>query len=290
MHFSIVHIFIFNLSFIYWPSSSLFFYSLAVGQGDSTLIQTANKKNILIDANGNMLNYFDPAKAFITPLLKRRGVKKIDLLIATHPDADHILGFLNILDNFIVSEIWLSSTEIDNENLRKFLSKVAQKNYLTRIKTLPLIYGHHEIDKLRIEVIYPQNYNHNLSLNNNSLVIKFYYENFSLLWPADIENIAEDILLTFNTDLKSDILKAPHHGSKSSSSTNFINAVDPKIVIFSTGLNNKFKFPHEEVVQKYQKNNCKILDTAKDGEIIIEISKEKLNVTTYKESYQQNFF
>lgn len=282
-------IFFINLIIIYWPSSSLFIYSLPVGQGDSTLIQTSNKKNILIDAAGNILSKFDPGKMLIVPLLKRRGVEKIDLLIVTHPDADHILGFLAVLDNFTVSEIWLSKTDIDNENLRLFLHKVAKQKPQPIIKTLPLIYNTHDIDDLKIEVLYPQYYNDSMSLNNNSLVIKLFYNNIAMLWPGDIEMVAENVLLDSHINLQADILKAPHHGSKSSSSDKFIEAVNPKTVIFSTGLHNRFNFPHQEVVEKYQKNNCQILDTAKDGEIIIEISEEKLSVTTYKKSYQQNF-
>ena len=87
-------------------------------------------------------------------------------------------------------------------------------------------------------------------------------------------------------NIKADILKAPHHGSKTSSTTEFIEAVRPKIVIFSTGLNNKFGFPHKEVIERYDKKEIKLFDTAQDGEIIIEISKENFSVNTFKQSYQ----
>ncbi len=272
-------------SSFYWPQqNSLLVSILAVGQGDSTLIQTPSGHTILIDAAGAPKSNFDPGKYIITPLLKRKGVNKLDVLAITHPDADHILGSFAIMDNFKINEIWLGSKTIKNDNLEAFLKKALSKNI--PIKSINNILGENKFGDTILEVLAPKEYDHKLSINNNSLVIKISFANKTLLWPGDIEDEAEEKLLLSQANIKADILKAPHHGSKTSSTKEFIEAVMPNIVIFSTGLNNRFGFPHKEVLERYSEKQVKIFDTAQDGEIIIEISKENFSVNTFKQSYQ----
>ncbi len=211
-------------------------------------------------------------------------MNKLDVLAITHPDADHILGSFAIMDNFKINEIWLSSKTIKNDNLEAFLKKALSKNI--PIKSINNILGENKFGDTILEVLAPKEYDHKLSINNNSLVIKISFANKTLLWPGDIEDEAEEKLLLSQANIKADILKAPHHGSKTSSTKEFIEAVMPKIVIFSTGINNRFGFPHKEVLERYSKKQVKIFDTAQDGEIIIEISKENFSVNTFKQSYQ----
>lgn len=262
--------------------------SIPVGQGDCTYIKMPNNKNIIIDAAGHMEQKYDAGKNIIVPLLKRKQVSVVDILIITHPDLDHILGSFALIDKIKVNEIWISSKEIQNENLKLLLGKALEKNI--PVRTIKNILGEHYFGKAKLSVLAPnthneQEYYKELKANDNSIVVKIDYLEKSALFAGDIERYGEKLLLADNYNLKADILKSPHHGSKTSSSEDFVKAVNPKIVLFSTGKNNRFGFPHKEIVERYEKINARCFNTAEDGEIIIEIGEDYFNVSSYQKKY-----
>ncbi len=136
---------------------------------------------------------------------------------------------------------------------------------------------------LELEVVFPNDRNmiNENKLNNNSLVFKLKYNNFSMLFTGDIEKLAENEILKSNNNLESTVLKVGHHGSKTSSTENFIDDVNPKIAVIGVGKNNNFGHPSEEVLKRLKNIGTKIYRTDLCGEIIIKVDKKsKIRITT----------
>jgi competence protein ComEC len=257
---------------------------LPVGQGDASLFSFPSGEHVLVDAGGQLFGHFDPGLSVIVPTLKRLGIKQLDALIITHPDPDHILGAFAVIDHIKIKEIWHSGYSAEHPLTRRLLSSALQKNIsIKNAKDLPetIYFG-----SSQIKIVYPYNknlgYDPNLSSNNNSLVLKITHQNITFLWPGDIEAKGEELLLSHNNNLQATVLKAPHHGSKTSSTLGFINSVKPEIVIYSTGIANKFNFPHHEIIKRYEALGTKSYDTAHDGEITLGIRNNKLSISTFR--------
>jgi len=272
------------IELIFNKTKNLEVHVLPVGQGDASLFSFPSGEHMLIDAGGQMFGHFDPGLSIIIPTLRRLGIKALDILVITHPDPDHILGAFAVLNNILVKEIWHSGFK-SGHPLSERLEAVAREKNI-KIKHTHEILGAHYFGSSLIEVLAPSPthdlpYEPTLSANNNSLVLKITHEKIGLLWPGDIEAIGENLLIANNNNLDAHILKAPHHGSKTSSTKEFISRVNPKHVIFSTGVANKFNFPHQEVKARYEHAGTKSYDTARDGEIIIRIGPNNLALSTF---------
>lgn len=281
---SLVLLAILPVKLILNKSNNLEVRVLPVGQGDASLFSFPSGEHMLIDAGGQMFGRFDPGLSIVVPTLRRLGIKALDILVITHPDPDHILGAFAVLDNILVKEIWHSGFRSGHPLCDRLVAQASQKNI--KIKNTHEILGSHYLGSSRIEVLAPMPaqdlpYEENLSANNNSLVLRITHANIALLWPGDIEARGENLLLNNNINLSAQILKAPHHGSKTSSSQDFISRVNPKHVIFSTGIANKFNFPHQEVKDRYERFGTKSYDTAKNGEITIRIGTNNLAFSTF---------
>ena len=257
-------------------------YFIDVGQGDSTLIITENKKNILIDGGGNVTNKnYDIGENILLPYLLDRGITKIDYLFVSHFDFDHVGGLYEIIDKLNVDNIIIPKNKSISEEEKEFTKKAKEKHIkIYRLCQNDKIY----IDKnTKIDILSPlneeieENY-----INNNCLVFKFTYNNFSMLFTGDIEEIAEkEILKNVSKNiLKSDILKIPHHGSKTSSTDKFLECVNSKIALIGVGKNN-FGHPSEEVIERLKSKNIKVYRTDLNGEIEIRVNnKNRINVKT----------
>ena len=258
-------------------------YFIDVGQGDSTLIITENKKNILIDGGGNVTNKnYDIGENILLPYLLDRGITKIDYLFVSHFDFDHVGGLYEIIDKLNVDNIVIPKNKNISEEEKEFTKKAKEKHIkICRLCQNDKIY----IDKnTKIDILSPlneeieENY-----INNNCLVFKFTYNNFSMLFTGDIEEIAEkEILKNVSKNiLKSDILKIPHHGSKTSSTDKFLECVNPKIALIGVGKNN-FGHPSKEVIERLKSKNIKVYRTDLNGEIEIRVNnKNRINVKTF---------
>ncbi len=236
-----------------------------IGQGDSILIHT-NNKNVLIDTGG-IRSYNDKEYSVVKnttiPLLKKKGIKKIDYLILTHGDYDHLGDTINLINNFNVKKILINSNNINNleENIiKKFPNiEMAKRNYYFKI-------GDAEFLQL----------NSNLNDENDSSLVFLVVINLKkilLMGDASIKS-EKDILSNYNLS-NIDILKAGHHGSRTSSSEEFIKKISPKLILISAGVNNKFNHPHKEVINLYKKYNIKYRITSKEGSIKINLNNKK---------------
>ncbi len=247
-------------------------YFFDVGQGDCTLIRTPYGKNIIIDGGDGNSDKYDYGEKVVYPYLLDRRIKKIDYLVASHADSDHMGGLIYILENMKVEQILLGIQSQESNQLKDLID-IANKK---KVKIIILKAGDEiKIDKdIRIKVLFPIKNNLILenSLNNNSLVFKLKYNNFSMLFTGDIEEIAENELINLYKDnLKSTILKIAHHGSKSSSSKEFLKSVSPQIAVIGVGKKNKYGHPNEEVLLRLKNYGINIYRTDESGEIEIEV-------------------
>ena len=257
-------------------------YFVDVGQGDSTLIQTIEGKNILIDGGGSEFGSFDVGESILLPYLLDRRITTIDYLMISHFDSDHIGGVFAILENLGVKNIIISKQGETSENLKKFYEITNNKGIRTIIVKKGDIV---EIDKYsHFEILFPEdNLIEDNILNNNSIVARFNSLDFSILFTGDIEEIAEKRLceLYSGTDkLEAFVLKVAHHGSKTSSTEEFLELVKPKIALIGVGKNNNFGHPNIDVIERLENMGSKIYRTDNCGEIIIRINRKKLQIHT----------
>ena len=249
------------------PSSSaqMLVHFIDVGQGDSIFIQSPNGKNMLVD--GGTKDYGDDVVAY----LKSLNVSKIDYVVATHPDADHIGGLIDVVNTFTVGTFLNSGKEHTTKTYEDLLKAIQNKNITyTEPKTGDTI----SLDNaLKVQVLAA---NPTAEDNNDaSIVLKVTYNKVSFLLTADA-GIEMEKEIAAKYDVSSTILKAGHHGSSTSSSLAFLQKVKPAAVILSYGKDNTHGHPHDEVMANLKQLETKAYSTAQDGTIIV-----KTNGTTY---------
>ncbi|MED4886868.1 MBL fold metallo-hydrolase [Lysinibacillus sp. FSL R7-0073] len=228
-----------------------------VGQGDSILIESPNGKTMLIDGG------VKGAGQRVVSYLKELGVNKLDQVVATHPDADHIGGLIPVLQAIPIEQFYDSGKVHTSQTFEEMLMAIDEKNIPYYVpKTGDLI----EFDKdVQVKVL---NANEHATDNNDaSIVLKVVYGNVSFLLTGDAGISLEKEMM--QNDVTATILKAGHHGSNTSSSEEFIHAVKPEVTILSYGEDNKYGHPHAEVVDRLQAIGSNIYATADLGTIMV---------------------
>lgn len=258
-------IFIIYLSFLYFRCNfdkNNYVYFIDVGQGDSALIVTKNNKSILIDTGGKVGSNYSLMKSNSIPFFKSIGIRKLDYLFITHGDYDHAGYGIDLVNNFNVKNRFTNKGKY-NSLEKKLNIKSFNNSYI-------------KIDNVEIYSLNSKIYNNE---NSDSLVLLVIIDNYKLLFMGDASiNTEKDIMNNYDIgDVF--ILKVGHHGSKTSSSEEFINSVNPKYSIISVGKNNKFGHPNKEVLDNL--SNSKIYRTDIDGSIMFKIKKDKLRIETY---------
>jgi len=257
---------------------------LPVGQGDSTLFQLPSGHTMIVDGGGQARSKYNPGETVVAPFLRRKGIKHIDIMVVSHPDPDHILGLFPLMENFSVGELWFSGHQ--NHPLMKSLIQAAQKKG-TRVKNIQMLWGTHYFGDTKIEVLGPHSKSDHklyeeLGTNDNSLILKISYGKNSALWPGDIEKSGENYLLNEHSELQVDIVKAPHHGSKTSSTDAFVERTHPQHVIFCTGPLNQWKFPHQPVIKRWQGSGAQTWNTAEQGLITLWLTGTEVKVLPFR--------
>lgn len=241
---------------------------LDVGQGDSSLIRLKNK-NILIDTGGN-INY-DISKNILIPYFKSVGIKKIDYLVLTHGDYDHMGEAINLVENFKVEKV-IFNCGLYNDLENKLIEVLDKKKikYYSCIKEL-------NIDNNKFHFLQTKEYD-NENENSNVIYTELNGYKFMFMGDAGVEK-EKDILEKYNVS-KIDVLKIGHHGSKTSSDKSFIDEINPKYSVISVGKNNRYGHPNKEVLNNL--DNSKIYRTDINGEIQIKIIRNNFSIKTCK--------
>ena len=239
-------------------AKSMKVHFIDVGQGDSIFIQSPNGKTMLIDG-GTKLD-----GKVVVEYLKSQNVSKLDYVVATHPDADHIGGLINVVNTFAVGEFINSGKVHTTYTYEELLAKVLEKKIkYSEPRTGDLI----PLDAaLKLQVLHVDAAN---SDNNDaSIVLKASYNQVSFLLTGDADaDIESKIMEKF--DVKATVLKAGHHGSNTSSSAKFISAVKPATTVLSYGKENSYGHPHAEVVTRLKGVASKIYSTAISGTVVV---------------------
>lgn len=245
-----------------------------VGQADSILITTPSNKNMLIDGGDE-----DSAK-IIKSYLKNKKVKNLDVVVATHPDSDHIGSLDYIIDNFDVEKIYMPKQSTDSEcyiNLIESCNKKNLKvNYLSKDDSFNLDY-YTEIYVLSPNYITDNN-------NSNSIVLNISYKNNNFLFTGDCEE-ANEMDMINSYDLEDiDFLKVAHHGSSTSSSLAFLEETTPDIAVISCGYKNSYGHPHRSTLDNLESVNSKVFRTDVNGSMQFYSDGNKIYSTVkYKE-------
>lgn len=275
-----------------WPrgvtaDGTLHITFLAVGQGDSAYIRFPRGSTMVVDTGGEVSGRFDPGARIVTPFLRHERVRHIDRLVASHPHPDHIGGMPALFERFTIGELWhngdgvldgralsqlVALAESSETRLVEFKTKMPEScPGLTALNDTSSLVASFavgdprcsgpppsiDIDGVRVEILHPLGGPWGGSFpefgeNDNSLVLRLTHGNIKVLLTGDIEHEGEALLLARGWDLSADLIKAPHHGSRTSSTQAFVDAVSPQHVVLCIGENNQFHFPAPEIVSRYE--------------------------------------
>jgi beta-lactamase superfamily II metal-dependent hydrolase len=250
---------------------------LDVGQGDSILIQAPNGQTMLIDGGRAM----SLAEEVIIPKLKEWSASQVDVLIPTHPDADHIGGLVGVLENYPVKLAALTGQVHSTQIYERLLMNIRDKNIeALQVRTGTVI----PFDPaVKVEVLGPDEDAVQDDDNNNaSIVIKLTYGGTSFLLTGDAEFPESKAILARGSDVRSTVLKLGHHGSRTSTNEDWLKKVQPQLGIISAGKDNSFGHPHPEVVEALEKSRIPYIRTDEHGTITVTSDGATIRVTSEK--------
>jgi competence protein ComEC len=241
---------------------------LDVGQGDAIIVHTPDNNTIVIDA-GLRFGGKDMGETVISPYLRDRNWNTIDLLVLTHPHNDHIGGAHFLIENHVVKKVMMQNVEYDSYSYHKLLRTLDS----LRIPIQSVYTGivDSTFNPIYLRVTGPKKFDLNnrpSNVNNISIVFQLLYGETSILFTGDAEHEVEKDQLPLGSLLQSDIIKAPHHGSKTSSSERYVNQVDPQLCLISLGTGNKFKHPAPVTMKRYEDKEVIIHRTDLEGAVI----------------------
>lgn len=232
-----------------------------VGQGDCIFIK-AKQGNVLIDSGerGN--------SDTIIQYLHNLNVEKLDYIVTTHPDSDHIGSMPEVIEAFPVSHVIMPYLKKENIPTTKIFEKLVAAIDKSGAEVIAAKAGaQYNIGDVTMTVLGPVKSDD--EMNNMSVVLKIEYGKTAFLFTGDAQTEEEKDIMNYGGNLKADVLKAGHHGSKNSSGIEFLNAVKPQIVIISVGRDNSYKLPNEEALERFQQIRAEVFRTDQCGTIVI---------------------
>ena len=243
-----------------------------VGQGDSTFIELGNGMTMLIDA-GNPEDGDD-----IVDYIRDLQYSDIDIVVATHPHDDHIGGMATVLNEFEVDKMYMPAKEHTTQSFENMLDAIEENN----VELIPAKAGTNILTSgyISIDILSPVKESYS-NLNNYSAVVKLTYNDTVFLFTGDAEQEVEESIISAGID--ADVLKVGHHGSETSSSNRFIEAVSPTVAVISCGLNNSYGHPDNITLQTLENAGAEVVATDINGNIIVQADMHK-KIKVYKES------
>jgi competence protein ComEC len=261
---------------------------LDVGQGSSALVEFPGRERMLIDGGGSPGDDFDVGEMVVAPFLLYSKIWRVDYIVLSHPDTDHMEGLRFITSHFGPKEFWYNGERPDEPGFRALMRIIEEKG-IKALTAQDLREGR-EIGGARVAVIHPPEaedgkpWGKALKSNDRSLVLRISDKGKSFLFPGDLERTGEEILrLREGARLKSDVLLVPHHGSKSSCTHAFLENAAPSICVVSSRAGNPFGFPHPETLMRLQEAGCRIMRIDQMGAIELTAGSEKLHIKTFLE-------
>lgn len=256
-----------------------------VGQGDCALLELPGGKTILIDGGGTHDNRFDIGRRVVAPLLWNKRVRKLDLVVLSHPHPDHLNGLLFILRNFRVGEVWDHGLDRDLPAYAELTHLLHEKGVLLRqvsAKQPPVTIGAAALTVLHPEPGFVLRTGKPYQTeNDHSLMVRVSVDGVRLLFPGDIQKDAELLLVRRGQDLAADLLKVPHHGSAGSSAEAFIAAVAPSVAVISVGTGNPYRHPSAATRARYEQRGVRVYRTDRDGAISVVIERGRMLATPW---------
>ena len=265
---------------------------LDVGHGSSTLLQLPHNKNILIDGGGAGNESFNIGERVIGPFLWNKQLNHLDAIVISHPHADHYNGLAFILTHFHPKKLWINGMTGDDPEYQQLLNLANRLNIAIKIpKTDEMLF---QSGNTRLQCVYNDGVQREYSAkrqgpsllqrsdtNDKSLVLRLETAASSFLFPADINATLANTLVSERRNIEADILLAPHHGSRSSMSMDFIETVAPEYIVISAGRNNPFNFPDKSFFDLQQKG-IQILTTGRDGTLSFTMEDKKTIMSRYQ--------
>ncbi|MEW6681932.1 MAG: DNA internalization-related competence protein ComEC/Rec2 [Nitrospirota bacterium] len=259
---------------------------LDVGQGDGAVIRFPSGRVMVVDGGKRFFD-LDAGRLVVAPMLWNQGVDRIDYLVASHPQLDHIGGLLFVADRFPIGEVWTNGRRPDRWTAREFEDLLTQRGIPTSIipKQQPLW-----IDAVRVWRVNPWAESpfsplpKDASENDRSIVLRVEYGRASILLTGDIEAAGERLMVAANPQwnlLRSTILKVPHHGSRGSLDPTFLRAVAPKVAVISVGATNTYGHPAPQTLRAYNRLNAAVFRTDLDGAVKIVTDGTRLDLFRY---------
>jgi competence protein ComEC len=257
---------------------------LDVGQGDCALVETSEGTRILIDGGGSRESRFDTGRRVVAPFLWDRGIRSLDLIVLSHPHPDHMNGLFSIVKLFPVRALWSSGLDSGLEgfdDLHRLLSDRA-------VPFRPVMAGDAAaIGGVVIDVVHPRKgfdpgtAKSYAAENSRALVLRVTVNGRSVLFTGDIHREGEQALLENHPELPADVVKVPHHGSRTSSGEDFIAATRPRIAVISVGAGNPYRQPSEDVIARYERQGIRVYRTDRDGAVLVGITGTDMTVTPW---------
>ncbi|MCK5051740.1 MAG: DNA internalization-related competence protein ComEC/Rec2 [Candidatus Cloacimonetes bacterium] len=248
------------------------------GLGDLALIQTPQNETILIDT-GPPKKGINSFTRSALPYLHKNGINNIDYVLITHAHNDHYGGVFKVFENIEVKNL-VATDEFQNRKIWNKITKgieVEQCSVLTVTDTT-----HIRFEKVKFKIIHPDRSYKDNNINNLSIVVRLDYGDLSVLFTGDLEHEGEEYLSrNYPEFLDCDVLKVGHHGSKTASSSAFIKMVDPQYAIISTAKKNRFDFPHEITLERYEFLGENLMITGYDGACQIVSDGNSVQITTF---------
>jgi len=258
---------------------------LDVGQGDSIFAEFPGGQTMLVDGGGlsgsewvgGYRSGTDVGEEVVSSYLWLRGLKRIDVVALSHADHDHIDGLYSVLQNFKVGELWVGWDD-PRPAFRRLLAEARARG----VRIVHVDKGEHfNLGAAGADVLWPPAGGAGDSPNDNCVVLRLSEESSHFLLTGDIERPTEESLVADHEPLESEFLKVPHHGSKTSSTAPFLEAVDPRVAVVSVGAGNPFGHPAPSVVQRYERDRVRFLRTDRDGAVTAIAEGKTLLVSTY---------
>lgn len=250
-------------------------YMLDVGQGDCSVFINSNRNVYIFD--GGSSSKRNVGKQRINPFLKYHGIKRIEAVFISHPDADHMNGILELVESagkecLQISHIYVYSDSLENGDYQE-LQNVVRKSKLG-LEIVEGINGGYELEdgELSIKCIYPESKSNLNSTNDASLVLSLKYGEFLCLETGDTTKEAEQEMCRKGLLEAVDVLKVAHHGSNTSTAQTFIDVIRPSVALISAGKNNRYGHPHKETIETLDEANVTMFATKEDGQITVKIT------------------